>query len=318
MGGIAARLAAGQVVCGRAADLPEEASAYLAQQEIGSLAVVPIFVGAEWFGFVGFSDHDRERRWTAAELDSLHTAAGLIAAAIKRECAQRARQRSEARYRQLFDNVFEGIYEVDPQGRIVAANRALLEILGVASAEELPGLVASDLYADPGEREHWVRRLVDDGEVRNVELTLQRRDGRSITVLDSARAIRDDDGQLLGFQGALVDITERKRSETALRQLSLAVEQSPASVIITDTRGRIEYVNAKFERVTGYPREEVIGRTPRFLVRGRIGAALLTDLWRTVRDGGTWRGEVESRKKDGELFWDGGVADPQRERRDHP
>jgi PAS domain S-box-containing protein len=82
------------------------------------------------------------------------------------------------------------------------------------------------------------------------------------------------------------------------------VEESPTSVMITDPLGNIEYVNGKFALLTGYSRDEVIGRNPRFLKSGIQPPAVYTNLWRTIAGGGEWRGELCNRKKSGELYWE--------------
>ncbi len=107
-----------------------------------------------------------------------------------------------------------------------------------------------------------------------------------------------------------LEIGERQRAEGELRKLSLAVEQSPASVIITDRDGRIDYVNPNFVKVTGYSPEEVAGRSLELLHSGYDSGAQLADLWRSVRAGRTWRGEVHSRRKNGELFWEEASISP--------
>ena len=85
--------------------------------------------------------------------------------------------------------------------------------------------------------------------------------------------------------------------------LMQAIEESPASVVISTVDGTIAYVNATFCTVTGYAREEVLGRDPRILQSGRTPQATVEDLWRVVRAGGTWRGTVTNRKKSGEVYW---------------
>ncbi len=82
------------------------------------------------------------------------------------------------------------------------------------------------------------------------------------------------------------------------------VEESPTSVIITDPRGNIEYVNRKFTTLTGYAREEVLGKNPRLLKSGRQSPSVYQELWRTILAGGEWRGELCNRKKNGELYWE--------------
>jgi len=110
-----------------------------------------------------------------------------------------------------------------------------------------------------------------------------------------------------GFKGVIEtsrDITERVQAEERLRKLSQAVEQSPVSVIITDITGAIEYVNPKFEEVTGYLLDEVRGHNPRVLKSGHTAAAEYRDLWDTIMHGDIWRGEFLNRRKNGELFWE--------------
>jgi PAS domain S-box-containing protein len=116
--------------------------------------------------------------------------------------------------------------------------------------------------------------------------------------------IFDAAGQPLYLLGISEDITEQLQAEKKLRQLSSAVEHSPASIVITDLAGNIEYVNPKFTAVTGYAAAEVIGRNPRFLKSGETPPAEYQRLWQTIRAGGEWHGEFHNRRKNGELFWE--------------
>lgn len=100
------------------------------------------------------------------------------------------------------------------------------------------------------------------------------------------------------------DITKRKRIEGELRKLSNAVEQSPSSVVITDTEGNIEYVNPKFSKVTGYTRKEAVSQNPRILKSGEIPPEGYKELWDTITSGEEWRGEFHNKKKNGELYWE--------------
>ncbi len=106
------------------------------------------------------------------------------------------------------------------------------------------------------------------------------------------------------------EILERRRVEIELRKLSRAVEQSPVSIVITDTEGNIEYVNPRFTQITGYTFEEVLGQNPRVLKSGELPEVLYTELWRTITAGGEWRGEFHNRRKDGSLFWESASISP--------
>ena len=98
------------------------------------------------------------------------------------------------------------------------------------------------------------------------------------------------------------EITERKEAEANLRNLYQAIQQSPVSVMITDLKGRIEFVNPKFTEVTGYALAEAIGQNPRILKSGHTSPEEYAHLWETITSGGVWRGEFHNRKKNGELF----------------
>ena len=112
------------------------------------------------------------------------------------------------------------------------------------------------------------------------------------------------------YEEAQEELQVRKRAEEALRKLSHAVEQSPVSVIITDTMGTIEYVNPKFTEITGYTSAEVMGKNPRLLNSGSIPAADYEKLWRSISAGHEWRGEFHNRKKGGELYWEQASISP--------
>ncbi|NTV56534.1 MAG: PAS domain S-box protein [Deltaproteobacteria bacterium] len=126
---------------------------------------------------------------------------------------------------------------------------------------------------------------------------------------------RMEDGSTL-WHGIILDITERKQAETALRKISMAVEQSPVSIVITDTNGNIEYVNPKFTEITGYAFEEILGVNPRFLKSEESSPETYGALWKTILSGETWRGEFHNRKKNGELFWEQASISPIKDAQD--
>lgn len=98
--------------------------------------------------------------------------------------------------------------------------------------------------------------------------------------------------------------------DTMFRQFSLAVEQSPCSILITDAAGVIEYTNPKFTALTGYSAEEVRGKNPRFLKSGDMPPEAYKELWMTLSSGQEWRGEFHNRKKNGEFYWESASISP--------
>jgi PAS domain S-box-containing protein len=108
----------------------------------------------------------------------------------------------------------------------------------------------------------------------------------------------------------ITDITGWKKDQMQLRQLSRAVEQSASSIVITDLEGRIEYVNPKSLRLTGYSPEELIGKKPSILKSGATPAEEYKRLWGTITSGGDWKGEFHNRKKNGDLYWESAQISP--------
>ena len=125
---------------------------------------------------------------------------------------------SETRYRELYENVVAGVFQSTPDGKFMSANPALVRLLGYASEDEMLGLdIARDLYMYPEDRDNWLRNMESQGEIRNAELVLKRKDGHKIVVLENSRAVRDAQGRVLYYEGTLTDITE---AHELSRQLS--------------------------------------------------------------------------------------------------
>ena len=124
----------------------------------------------------------------------------------------------------------------------------------------------------------------------------------------------DDDRRILGIiASAIGNEDTRKQAEAELNRLMTAIEQTPESVVITDTKGCILYVNPVFERVTGYSRAEVIGQNPRLLKSNRQESAFYRELWAKINAGEVWRGRFINKKKDGTLFTEDAVIAPVRD-----
>jgi len=158
---------------------------------------------------------------------------------------------------------------------------------------------ASEINEALGEDKGYVseyRFVRPNGEVRTLEAR--------------GHVIRDAAGRALRLIGTSMDITQRKQAEEELKKLSQAVQQSPASVVITDLKGTIEYVNHKFCEVTGYTFEEAIGQNPRILKSGHTPAKVYRELWKTIKAGNEWRGEFQNKKKNGELYWESATISP--------
>jgi len=223
---------------------------------------------------------------------------GVSVDITERKKAEEALRESEERFSRLSDAAFEGIV-ISDGGKIIDVNNQLAKILGY-KPEEIIGKTAIQFVA-PESRE-LVMNKIKSGTEGSYEHFALKKDGSVFPVEVQAKT--------LPYEGrsfrvtAIRDITERKKAEEEIRKLSHSVEQSPAIVIITDTDGNMEYVNPKFEEVTGYTANEVIGKNPRILKSGKTSAEEYEILWKTIISGGEWHGEFHNKKKNGELYWE--------------
>ncbi len=205
------------------------------------------------------------------------------------------------RYQSLFDNSLTSTGLVALDGTIVDCNSAYAGMLGY-TIEEMKTLNAGDFY-ETQEESVKVGLMLQSGQpLINYETKLRHKSGSWVDVLLNISLVNIH-GQVY-CQPTCIDITQLKKANVQLRKLSMAVEQSPASVVITDLNGDIEYVNPKFSQVTGYSEDEVLGRNPRILQSGDVKPETYRQMWDSLTSGALWKGEFHNKKKSGELFWE--------------
>jgi diguanylate cyclase (GGDEF)-like protein/PAS domain S-box-containing protein len=191
------------------------------------------------------------------ELDKLSRMARLAGIAIKRQLDENRLRNSEARYRGLFENVVDGVYIATRDGDLIAANPALVEMLGFDSVEDLKSVGKTTvLYVNPIDRERVFARLEAEGFVKNFEYRLRRKDGKEIVVLENARAVYDDNGKIVAHEGTITDITDRKRAETRVfeekERAQVTLQSIGDGVITTDAEGCVDYINPVAQDLTGW------------------------------------------------------------------
>ncbi|CUU01644.1 PAS domain S-box-containing protein [Candidatus Thermokryptus mobilis] len=335
---------------------------------------------------------------------------------------------AEKKYRELFENAVIGVYRTTPDGKIIDVNPAFVKMFGAKDKFEILRMKASDLYADPRDREIFIRALEISDSISNFENRLKRLDGKEIIVREHVRAVKDSLGNVIFYDGMIEDITEQRKAEEKLKESeekyrtlvegSLAgtyifqdgkfkfvsgqilsifgftpqevlntrrileivhpedrkkviklftsnlkgdisksgsqfriikkngeiawvevlnnlinYEGKPAllgtmlditdrikaeqrnrimsqlllslndAVVLTDENGNILEVNDAFCRVTGYSKDEVIGKNPRILKSGLHDANFYKEMWESILTKGYWRGEIINKKKNGEFYF---------------
>jgi len=274
---------------------------------------------------VPFDEEYRIRRkdgtwiWVHDRASGSHEVNGLRCAdGFMSDITSRKQDEADLRSKTAFleaqaNSTIDGVLVVDRDGRKLLANERFGELLQIPL----------ELMADSDDRKmlDYAVTTIKDGEAfrdkveylyrhpsetSRDEIELKRGvilDRYSAPVVDKNRSYY---GRIWTFR----DITDRKRNEEALQQFSLAIEQSPVSIVITDPRGHITYVNHKFSECTGYSREEVLGKNPRILNARQCPAQMYQGLWSTITQGRVWRGEFCNKKKNKEIFWESATITP--------
>ena len=218
---------------------------------------------------------------------------------------------TEKKLKDILDYSTNAFYSHTPNHVLTYTSPQFLTILGYTE-EELKVKWTTLTTNNPINLKglEFTNRAIETGKAQPpYELELIKKNGDLVWVeVREAPVVKN--GKTIKIVGALTDITQRKLFEERLKILSKAVEQSTASVVITDPKGDIQYVNAAFTKATGYTFQEVINSNPRILKSGQQSEQIYKELWETILSGKTWQGELHNKKKDGSLYWENVIISP--------
>jgi PAS domain S-box-containing protein len=222
-------------------------------------------------------------------------------------------EQSRNMLRQIIESIPTRVFWKDHTSRYLGCNTLFAQDAGFGSPDELVDKEDFEMSW----RAHADSYRADDQYVMksgnpklNILEPLTTKGGDTLWVNTSKVPLRRSNGEIFGVLGIYEDISFRKQAEERLKKLSHVVEQSPVSVVVTDTLGLIEYVNPKFSEVTGYSHEDAQGRNPRILKSGLMAPEVYSDLWNTITSGRDWRGELCNKRKDGGVYWELAVISP--------
>jgi PAS domain S-box-containing protein len=196
--------------------------------DICSSISVPMQVANKLIGVLNLNVVNKPRTFKNGQMKGLMILAGAAAAALESASLYTQVLRAEENYHSIFEHAVEGIFQTSPDGTFIRVNPAMGQLLGYSSPEELLTAGANlehDLYADPGRRDEFSRILQKNDRLSGFEIELRKKDGSSVFLSESARAVRDESGRLLYYEGIAKDITERKRADEEESRLRAEIEQ---------------------------------------------------------------------------------------------
>jgi len=313
----AQQLLAGRIIPVATVDeLPVEAARdreTLRQFGIKSNLALPLSVGGESpFGVLGLGTMQAECKWPDTLVKRLQLVSQIFSNALARKRAEQVLRESEQRLSLAAESAEAGLWVLDYRTQEFWATEKARSIFGYPPAEviNMERLQASVHPEDWNRVQQSLDRSRHTGEPVEMEYRIRLGDGRERWIESRGRPFFKPGGGPDRLLGLSMDITERRRAEDQVRQLSHAMEQSPVSVLITDLQGRMIYVNRKFSEVSGYSLAECLGQNPRLLKSGESTPAVYQELWHSITQGQTWRGEFHNRRKNGELYWESAMISP--------
>ncbi len=218
---------------------------------------------------------------------------------------------SEQKFHILTELAPVGIFSTDHLGNTIYVNPHWCTISGLSYKQALGNGWIKAVH--PDDRQDIIagwENAVDKRARSNAEYRFLRKDGTMAWVIGNSVPQFSTDGRFVGYIGTITDITGRKQAGERIRTLSRVAEQNPASIVITDECGSINWVNARFTGLMQYTIDDVKGRMPRIFNRGHIPQEEYEEMWKTLKAGQTWKGESRNRRKDGSFFWERVMISP--------
>jgi len=223
----------------------------------------------------------------------------------ERKRAEEELYQSRQMLQSILDTIPQRVFWKDRNISYLGCNQAFAIDAGLKDPAEIIGKNDYELaWRETAELYRADDKLVMEHETPrlNFEEPQNRPDGSLLWLRSNKLPLRDREGKVIGVIGTYEDITERKQDEAERMRLMTAIEQAAESVVITGAEGEIQYVNPAFSAMTGYSREEALGKNPRILKSGKQDAAFYASLWATILAGQVWNGEMINRRKDGSLY----------------
>lgn len=287
----------------------------LEPQGVRSLITIPMYYNRILKGFLGIDSVKHTRKYTEFEQKVLFELSSILANVFQRLDMEERREKEKIRTNFLLEASHIAAWDWDITTNKIKINERWASILGYTLAELEPTTIETwKRLTNPQDlklAEEMIDKVFSDPNNHyEIDFRMIHKTGKEVWVRDSGKVIEWKNGKPLKMIGTHIDITKIKEKENELRSVTVAVDQSPAAVIITNVDSKIVYVNAFFTALTGYKSEEVIGKNPNILKSNYHKPEYYQALWKTLKQGKSWHGEFQNIKKNGERYWESATISP--------
>jgi len=233
--------------------------------------------------------------------------------------AKIAAEECESKFRNIFEHSSVGKALTGMDGHIITANKAYCDFIGYTQEEIQTMSWRTITFTEDIPKLDDVIQTLLNGVITtvNFEKRYRHKNGNTVWAFVTVFLQRDKDGNAEYYITSIIDITHLKHSEERIKILSLATEQNPASIVITDSNGVIEYINSKFSKLTGYSFNEAIGKNSSILKSGKTTQEEYRNLWKTITSGNVWHGSFQNRKKNGDIYYENAIISPILDKKGH-
>ena len=281
----------------------------LEPQGVKSLLTIPLIQKGEVYGFLGLDSVKQIHKYSKFELEVLNEYSNLLVNVIERLELDKELKNEKMKSELIAQSAYIGTWDWNLETDQIFINDIWADMIGYTLDELEPTTIETwKELTHPDDLNQSIRHIQNVIEKRtsiySCEIRMKHKKGHYIWVRDIGRIVEWNEGKPVRMVGAHIDINAMKDNEQQLKVITQAIEFSPISIVITDSDNKIIYVNPKFEKMTGYVTDEIIGKKPNILKSGHHDEHFYKEIYEAINHNRVWTGNFYNLKKDGTFYWD--------------
>lgn len=281
----------------------------LEPQGVKSLLTIPLIQKGEVYGFLGLDSVKQIHKYSKFELEVLNEYSNLLVNVIERLELDKELKNEKMKSELIAQSAYIGTWDWNLETDQIFINDIWADMIGYTLDELEPTTIETwKELTHPDDLNQSIRHIQNVIEKRtsiySCEIRMKHKKGHYIWVRDIGRIVEWNEGKPVRMVGAYIDINAMKDNEQQLKVITQAIEFSPISIVITDSDNKIIYVNPKFEKMTGYVTDEIIGKKPNILKSGHHDEHFYKEIYEAINHNRVWTGNFYNLKKDGTFYWD--------------